>query len=293
MIRWHWGQTAFSVHPAFWALCATMAALGQGEALAAMLPALALHECGHVLAARALGIRVASLEVMPFGGRAALEGWRDLPPGQATVVALAGPLVNLAAVIAAAATAYYGWMPGLFAARFIRYCAVLCFFNLLPALPLDGGRAVRAWAEAWFGGGAGGRVLAWMGVGLGAALLGAALWGLLHGVLNLSLCLVGSYLAYAALGERDTPAYTQFHRALGRHDQLRRRAALPVRSWVVDAEVPVARLAGRLSAHFYNDVQVLGGDMRPLGRLDEGAVLRAMMENPGARVGDILSGRRA
>jgi Zn-dependent protease len=111
-----------------------------------------LHELGHAMMARVFGIGTRSITLLPIGGIASLERLPE-KPGQELLVALAGPAVNL--VLAAAAFAalrvtgspmgFDGLMSeGNFVAKLLYINLSLAGFNLLPAFPMDGGRALRA-----------------------------------------------------------------------------------------------------------------------------------------------------
>lgn len=100
-----------------------------------------LHELGHALVARHLGVRIAGIELRFLGGAAKMV---DLPrtPGDEIAIAAAGPAVSfaLAGLALALATA-----TGV--AVFELLCwinLVIALFNLTPALPMDGGRILRA-----------------------------------------------------------------------------------------------------------------------------------------------------
>jgi Zn-dependent protease/CBS domain-containing protein len=117
-----------------------------------------LHEFGHVIAARRYGIRTPDITLLPIGGLARLERMPE-EPWQEFVIAIAGPLVNVAiAVIIVVALNYtvgleaIGQIDNPRADFFVRLAGVnvfLVLFNLIPAFPMDGGRVLRAIIAIW------------------------------------------------------------------------------------------------------------------------------------------------
>jgi stage IV sporulation protein FB len=103
-----------------------------------------LHEYGHALTARHYGIRTHAITLYPMGGVAMLEGMPE-DPRQELRIALAGPAVNfvLAAGLWGGAHLLLGG-PGPFVDCLIYVNLVMGTFNLVPALPMDGGRVLRA-----------------------------------------------------------------------------------------------------------------------------------------------------
>lgn len=112
-----------------------------------------LHELGHALAARRLGIRVLDITLLPIGGLARMASVPRLPRHE-LVIACAGPLVNfiLAPVLFVlhqtleAPPADMRWVTGdgYLLGKLALLNLSLGMFNLIPAFPLDGGRIFRA-----------------------------------------------------------------------------------------------------------------------------------------------------
>lgn len=130
------------------------------------LACIALHELGHSLVALAFGIPVTDITLTPIGGVAILKD-RPKTPTQELLIAIAGPAVNVVlAVVFAAGGIWLEGLDALLAARqtlmqeppraeqiwvMLFFANVsLAVFNMLPALPMDGGRVLRAFLSYVF-----------------------------------------------------------------------------------------------------------------------------------------------
>ena len=113
-------------------------ATGLGVVLVlAIFGVIVIHELAHALVARHFGVTTRDIMLLPVGGIASLERMPE-KPSQELLVALVGPAVNL--VIALLLSPFHG----LFVQQFVMINVALAVFNLLPAFPMDGGRALRA-----------------------------------------------------------------------------------------------------------------------------------------------------
>ena len=97
----------------------------------------AMHEAGHMLAAKRCGVFFRQITILPIG-IAALPGetWK-ISPQKEIIIAAAGPAVNLAAALL---TLTLPLPANQYAVGFLYYHLAQFYINLLPILPLDGGR---------------------------------------------------------------------------------------------------------------------------------------------------------
>lgn len=164
-----------------------------------------LHELGHAVAARHFRMRIRRIVLFIFGGVAEMA---DEPPSPRAefFVALAGPAVSLvlgglcvaAWLLLGAAGSPIAIVAILGHLSFVNFAVVA--FNMLPALPLDGGRVLRsilwglrdlAWAT---------RICSALGSLFGFALMGLGAWWVLQGNLvgGIWYVLIGLFLHGAA-----------------------------------------------------------------------------------------------
>lgn len=117
-----------------------------------LLVSIVLHEFGHVLSAQSQGIRVKSITLMMLGGVSAME---RMPEGRYSELRLAllGPAVSFALAGVLFALHSLTRSPNLLLlTAWLGYANLtLGVFNLLPAFPLDGGRALRSLLAARMG----------------------------------------------------------------------------------------------------------------------------------------------
>jgi Zn-dependent protease len=109
-----------------------------------------LHELGHTAMSISLGHPVRRVVLFALGGVSEIDGEPERPRDE-LLIAASGPAVSF--VLAGLAWWVYDASPAgeLATALFGLLCwsnLLLAIFNLLPGLPLDGGRLVRAFASA-------------------------------------------------------------------------------------------------------------------------------------------------
>ena len=156
--------TAVRVHITFllflgWIFAASYSSGGADAAWSALLFMILLftcvvaHEFGHIFTARAFGVATPDVTLLPIGGVARLERIPEAP-SEEFLVAIAGPLVNVAIAFGlvglAGAHLHAGDLAAVDSAsvslvdRLAIVNLFLALFNMIPAFPMDGGRVLRA-----------------------------------------------------------------------------------------------------------------------------------------------------
>ena len=176
------------------------------------------HEMGHALVARRLGMTVDGIDLWALGGFTRTRG-EPGTPGAELVLAAAGPLVNALVIalcvcvglafgtvthfvdVALSENGLHAGIVLVLLSWLALINAVLLVFNLLPALPLDGGRIARAIAWKLTGDAlAATRACARLGQLLGGVLVigGVVLFARTNDGSGLWFVLIGLFIAHAA-----------------------------------------------------------------------------------------------
>jgi stage IV sporulation protein FB len=242
-----------------------------------------LHEFGHALAARRYGIRTPDITLLPIGGVARLERMPE-KPSQELVVAIAGPLVNVAIAILLLPFVRAQVDPrvfqhvevGLLTKLFVAN-VVLVLFNMIPAFPMDGGRVLRAFLAMRLDYAKATNIAAAIGQGLAFA---GGLYGLLHGLPMLVLVAIFVYF-----GAQNEAAFAQMKSASA---NLRLQSAMVTQFSTLPLHATLNDAVEVLLGTSQHDFPVLGpaGEVRGLLTRDDliTALRKTGVETPVAEV---------
>ncbi len=273
------------MHPVFVLLMMLSVATGQFVELITLFVIVFIHELGHATAAALLGIQVKSIQMLPFGGVAVIEDRGDLTAGKEILISLAGPLQNVLMIGAAAAMQSLGWWDGEFLTYFIQANTIIALFNLLPILPLDGGKIAQALVSLFLPYHKTLIITYRISIVASMFMIGIALFPLFidQGKIELNILLMGCFLLYSGIVDYRNIPY-RFVRFLVNRDKLftyhvsAGSLAQPIISMPAKPLDAILRLFKREKYHM---VYVMNAQGKIIGVLPEQRIIESYFEKKG------------
>ncbi len=246
---------------------------------------LAVHELAHYVVAKRLKIACRGLVIQPFGVTLRLMDNRVSEPFYEVILCAAGPLANLSAAAClyltcdlANADVHYLFVSNLSIAA----------VNLLPILPLDGGRILKAYLTARLGLVRALKItqtVTWffvLFVGLCALCM---LW---NNRFNVSLMVLVSFLLFNMSAEKQSNAYLVMRQTAEYKQKLSAQKIMYVRNLAAQTDTPAAQVVARFSYDKYHIVHLFDAKQHPVGHLTETQILDALICGGGKmRLGEI------
>jgi Zn-dependent protease/CBS domain-containing protein len=290
--------TAVRVHVTFllflgWIFIASYVADGSQAAVAGLVFMVLLfacvlaHEFGHIFTARAFGVATPDVTLLPIGGMARLERIPE-EPYQEFLVAIAGPLVNVAIAFALVGLAGANLNLGILSAvesskvsladRLASVNIFLAVFNMIPAFPMDGGRVLRALLATRLGYLRATEIAAVIGQGFAFVLGFVGLLG------NPLLIFIAIFVYLAAASE----AHSVAMRAMSRGVPV--ETAMMTDYATLTPEAHVDEAVQTLLRTSQGEFPVIDADRKPVGLLGRGELIRALKQlGPDARVAEAMT----
>ena len=276
------------IHWLFLALLALAAVAGAAAQAAILLGSLLTHELAHLLAARANGLAVEEVELYPFGGVARVAADLDQDPYATALTAAAGPFNNFIWLAVGLGLQDTAWLQPGRLEFFNEVNLTLALFNLLPAIPLDGGRIYRTYLTRRYGFVPATRRLAGLGRTLALVILGFGLLSAASGHLYLGAFVLPAFLYLSAAREEAQAMFAPWRGLLRAGEELRRQRVLPAGHVVMMEDAPLRDALALLGAGKYHLITVLDQALRPLGTLTEAELLEGLGASSPLTAGELV-----
>jgi len=282
--------TLVRVHPMFIVVIALFFHNGAVAAVCAYFLTLVLHESAHWLAAQSMKLHIPQLELTPFGGSMQMDLTAALPFRQSFVLSAAGPFVNLLfLLISLIFISQTHAQPDSFTVYFLAFNCFMLLMNLIPVLPLDGGRMLLAFlaSKADYKRVMKSLLICGRIISVGLVILGCFLT--LQGRSAFSLCILGFYLLYSAALEEKNGTARYFAAFIARRVRFEKNKTMPLQHIAVASDTPLFMLLPHLRPGAYHIIEVLQSDaLISLGQLNENSLLECILQNSAMTLAEAL-----
>jgi len=245
-----------------------------------------LHELGHVMAAKKLGIKVIEVELMPYGGVVRMEELSKLGGTSEAVVSAAGPAASLVLALAGSLLRGYGKVFDLA----LRYNLIICIFNLLPIIPLDGGKIARNLLNFFMGYRQSTRILTLAGKAAALLLLIYNIYTLAIGGRSAALIIAAVFIYIGAVKEEKLSSYFCLFTGNNSKNALIYRNHIKKRFIKVRADMQIKMVINNFSPVTLCYVQVLDADGKTRQILSEDDIMEGLLKyGYDGKIGQIIN----
>lgn len=201
------------------------------------------HEFGHVLAAKKLRINVYEIELMPYGGVSRMEDLSKFGGAKEAAVSAAGPAASLALALACSLFRDFGEVFNFG----LRYNLIICIFNLIPVIPLDGGKIARNLFIFFMGYKQATKVLALAGKTAAAVLLAWNIYMFAAGSRSAALIITAVFIYIGAVKEEKLSSYYFLFTRNNTKNTLAAKGRIRTRFVKAREDTPIRLVMNRLS----------------------------------------------
>ena len=284
------GRTQLILNNWFIVLIALFAFAGMAGKVLLVFCAVLWHEFAHAAVALALGYKVRELELLPFGGVARIDRLGEASARCEILMAAAGPAASLvlAAVIYLTQEFFPYWRE--IWQFFYETNLMLAVFNLIPALPLDGGRIFRALLSMQWEYGKATLITANISRVISVSLVGKVAYDyVVLGLVNLSLVIAAVFLIVASQAELKVAGYRTMRILANKKADLSARGYMPTIHYTVMASASARDIVRLFGPERYHIILVIDESHRICGTLTETEVWEALpTRGLYARMGDFI-----
>lgn len=254
----------FSVHPAFILLGLILVITGNSLMFLSYFATIMMHEVSHSSMANVLGYKLDSICLMPYGAK--ISGSPNVRFIDEILIALAGPLFNIAVVVVLTALFWlypplYHYTETLVTANF-----VTAVFNFFPVFPLDGGRVLYALLQNRMTAKRAARSMKIISISVAAIFSALFILSFFYDV-NINLIIIAVFCLSSAAATRGSEEYARIYKRSYRSELL--KGGLPVRELIAKEGVTPHELLKKFRPGYYYRVTIVDKNIKPVKTLTE------------------------
>jgi stage IV sporulation protein FB len=222
-----------------------------------------IHELGHIVAALVLGKRVYGMRILPVGINASIDEYSCTRP-EKIIIYICGPISNLLLAVIFL-NLWFGFSIKADKIFFLIIAnAFLAVFNLLPALPFDGGRILREILAARYGLISANKSMLRLTATVSLLLVLLGMVQFLRNFINFSFILIGLYIFFLLKNEKTEAAMMNVKDMIYRRSRLLKKGVYPARDLVVVKTMHLGDIIKCLDFDRFHIIHVLNENLKLL-----------------------------
>lgn len=231
-----------------------------------------IHELCHVVSAILLKIKIRNIELFPFGGVARIDNLDYMGTYREIIINIAGPLFNAATAIFLLLIKGFR-VSTLYLNQAVSINIMLAVFNMLPGLPLDGGRILRAALNCFIGFKKATRVAIISGRVIASVLMLCGVLLLIYGRFNIGFFAVPFFMLYASRQEESIMTFMVMKDIIGKKKKLINNGFMEAKFICAYEDMYMEDVIKHIDLDKYHIIIIIGSDMKIKGTLTESQVL--------------------
>ncbi|MDQ0920043.1 M50 family metallopeptidase [Paenibacillus sp. V4I5] len=287
-----WAGTTYRFHPLFTLIMIGSAITGYFLEAATLFGIVLVHEMGHLAAANGFGWRVREVQLLPFGGVLVVDELGTAPTREELIVSLAGPLQHVWMILVALLMKWVDVGASSWWDYFIEANLMIGLFNLIPVMPLDGGKVMQSLLGYLLSYHNTILYTAWISMILSLAIIVIAIIQLISGHLPLNILVIGIFLLVSNWYAYRQLPYHFFRFLIGRGNRMsqllsRGTLAQPI---VITRHRTMAETLKLFMREKYHLIYIVGETGRIQAVLPEQQLVSGYLDGkkPGSAVSDLF-----
>lgn len=233
-----------------------------------------MHELVHYKTAKILGFNGFDIQIMPVGTALELIDIDEASPKEDLIISLSAPFMNLICAVFFYVLYHkykFNILNELYQCNF-----TIGFINMLPAFPLDGGRALRNIINIKFIYKKANNISIYTSIIMGILLMAYYLFLFLSGTLNISIGVISIFIIASALKERERICYVIMKDIIKKKIKFLKRGYIENRGISVHCKKDLLFILSLVEKNKYNMFLVLNDDMKLVKTIYEEEIIEAL-----------------
>jgi stage IV sporulation protein FB len=235
------------------------------------------HELVHLLTAQKLGFKVRELELFPFGGIGKLDSIIGPDPKIEIIISLAGPIINILFAFLFRVTMEFFYTNPILELLF-KCNFYMGIFNLLPVLPLDGGRILRGLLSYIIGFKASTNRLTYITYGFSIVLIIIGIYSMIYYRTGIYYAWIAIFISIAANKEKKMAAFIFIKEIAEKKAELTRRGIMKTQHFIVLGSMSVHSILDYFLPKRYHIIIVVDKNGNTIGTLNENELFDGIMK---------------